>query len=87
MTCWVTQRGDFCQTFGAAGSSNSENAHQNRNSSMKRMLSRQLNLVYSRLNLLEIKCEAKRTKKLVAVSRENPRTAESVADAKELKLS
>ena len=31
---------------------------------MKRMLSRQLNLVYSQINLLDINCEAKRTNNL-----------------------
>ena len=53
------QHSEFCQTFDAAGSLNSENAHQNWNSSMKRMLSHQLNLVYSQINLLKINCEAK----------------------------
>ena len=57
-------RGEFSQTLGAALSSDSENAHQNWNSLMKRVLSCQLNLVYSQFNLLEINCEAKRTNNL-----------------------
>ena len=85
------QHGEFCQTFGHAGFSNSEKCTQNWSSSMKRMLSRQLNLVYNQLNLLEIKCKVKRTNNLLQFHRKihewQNQYGYVVASAKELKLS